>query len=518
MPHENQTVTKERSQRIPLDYFRRKLPLERWKQGLTLLAVAAAAGYVAWSMSTGRAVRQSSPGALATAHAMWNDRCDVCHQPFVPTSADAWTDNPHAADRFCRNCHLTTTLADHSANQIEADVQSCAACHRDHRGANADLTTVADAACTRCHVQIRDHMKQPTEMSIANVTSFVTAHPEFHSANRSPADIKFSHSRHLLAGLLPVAPMKLEDLDPADRDRYRQPGQSDDQPITLVCASCHRLDRNSDTAAKDSISRGQSGDYMLPISYDRDCKACHVLSYIGRHVPTAVTSSKTEAVPHGWTGERLRRYVEQVLDAKFINESDRSLQSTPLSDALKQSIEKWRLPNRRPQANQPQGTVGQYLDVELKASVKNLRLECSECHQMIGDAESLDIEPVIMHPAWLAHAKFSHVAHRKVECRSCHTGAFPKDGGEAVQTVALDTGEPFLPGRDVCLECHSPSRDSQTNTAGGAPFDCVLCHRYHDVDNPWHGRGNTARAAGQRVTIPEFIRGQSSPGKAPPAK
>src|SRR6476659_4200489 len=210
MPHENQTVTKERSQRIPLDYFRRKLPLERWKQGLTLLAVAAAAGYVAWSMSTGRAVRQSSPGALAAAHAMWNDRCDVCHQPFVPTSADAWTDNPHAADRFCRNCHTTTTLADHSANQLEADVQICAACHRDHRGANADLTTVADAACTRCHVQIRDHMKQPTEMSIANVTSFVTAHPDFHSANRSPADIKFSHSRHLLAGLLPVAPMKLE--------------------------------------------------------------------------------------------------------------------------------------------------------------------------------------------------------------------------------------------------------------------------------------------------------------------
>src|SRR5262249_33608117 len=155
-----------------------------------------------------------------------------------------------------------------------------------------------------------------------------------------------SHSRHLLAGLLPAAPMKLEDLDPTDRDRYRRPGQSNDQPIVLVCASCHRLDQSAGVAAKDSISANQSGDYMLPISYDRDCKACHVLSYIGRDVPISATGSKPDAVPHGWTGERLRRYVEQVLDAKFINESDRSLQSTPLSDALKQPLEKWRRPDR----------------------------------------------------------------------------------------------------------------------------------------------------------------------------
>jgi hypothetical protein len=517
MPHENQTATKERSQRIPLDYFRRKLPLERWKQGLTLLAVAAAAGYVAWSMSSGSAIRQTSPGRLAAAHAMWNDHCEVCHQPFVPTSANAWSDDPHAADQLCRNCHLTSALADHSANQVAADVQSCAACHRDHRGASADLTSIADAACTRCHVQIKDHMKQPAEMPIANVTSFATDHPEFHSAKRSSSDITFSHCRHLLPGLLPVAPMRLEDLDAADRDRYRQSGQSDDQPITLVCASCHRLDRSSDTAAKDSISANQSGDYMHPISYDRDCKACHQLTYIGREDPTRTTGSKPETVPHGWTGERLRRYVEQVLDARFINESDRSLQSTPLSDAMKQPLEKWRLPNRRPQANQPQSTVGEYLDAELKVAVKNLRLECSECHQMKSDAENLDIEPVTMHPTWLAHAQFSHVAHRKVECRSCHAGALPKDGS-AAQTVALDTGEPFLPDRKTCLECHSPLRDSQAGAAGGAPFDCILCHRYHDVDNPWHGRGNAARAAGQRVTIPEFIRGQSSLGKPLPAK
>jgi hypothetical protein len=258
---------------------------------------------------------------------------------------------------------------------------------------------------------------------------------------------------------------------------------------------------------------------MLPISYDRDCKACHPLSYVGSQPPSQGASYLVvqlgQRVPHGLKGEDLRRFVEQVLDAKFINESDHSLQSTPLTDVLQQPLEKWRLPNRLPQTNRPQGTVGEYLEAELKAAVKNLRVQCSECHRMKDDASSLDIEPVTMHPIWLSHSQFSHVAHRKVDCVACHAGAFLED--QQTHTVALDAGEPFIPDRQVCLECHSPPRDSQTGPAGGAPFDCVLCHRYHDVDNPWHGRGNAVRGA-DRVTIPEFIRGPSSTGSQSPAK
>jgi hypothetical protein len=225
-----------------------------------------------------------------------------------------------------------------------------------------------------------------------------------------------------------------------------------------------------------------------------------------------------QIVPHGWTGEKLRRYVEQVLDAKFINESDKSLQSIPVSDALKQPLEKWRLPNRQPQSSQPRGTVGEYLDAELDAAVKNLRLQCSECHQMKEAPDSLDIQPVTMHPAWLAHARFSHVAHRKVECHSCHEAAFPTGVDESLQTLGLDRGDPFLPARTVCLECHSPASADDAKAHGGAPADCVLCHRYHDVDSPWHGLGSSSRAAGQRVTIPEFIRGASPVDSQPPAK
>jgi hypothetical protein len=512
MAHENQTAAKERSVRIPLDYFRRKTALERWKLGLALLAMVAAGGYAIWSGSDAAARRQASPGRLAAAHAMWDNRCEVCHQDFVPTSAGAWTENPRAADTLCRNCHAMASLADHTANQIESDVQSCAACHRDHHGASADLTAVADEACTRCHAEIDDHMnmKRPPEQPIANVKSFDTNHPDFHPAKRSSSDIKFSHARHLIPGLLPTAPVKLDDLDPADRERYRQGKSDGQQAIQLVCASCHRLDRASDMVASDSVSVRQSGDYMLPISYDHDCKACHPLSDVGRQPPPQETSylavKPAERVPHGLKGADLRRYVEQVLDAKFINESDRSLQSLPLADVLKQPLEKWRLPSRLPQVNRPQGTVGEYLAGELETAVKNLRIQCTECHRMKDGTDSLDIEPVTTHPVWLAHARFSHIAHRNLnlECTDCHAIAPLKDA-----TVDLDTGDPYIPSRQVCLKCHGPLREGQNGRqTGGAPADCVLCHLYHDVDNPWHGRRNLAAA--DSVTIPEFIRGRPS--------
>src|SRR5262249_18253639 len=192
-------------------------------------------------------------------------------------------------------------------------------------------------------------------------------------------------------------------------------------------------------------------------------------------------------------------------------------QSTPWSDALKQPIAQWRRPDHLPQATRLASTVGEYLSDELSAAAKNLRNQCAQCHRMKDDAGSLDIDPMTMHPIWLAHAQFSHVAHRKVDCTQCHAVASPKDGSEQAPTVAMDTGDPYIPGLQVCLKCHSPPRETQTAATGGVRFDCILCHRYHDVDDPWHGRGNSARGA-DRVTIPEFIRGRPETGKASSGK
>ncbi|HEY2760818.1 MAG TPA: cytochrome c3 family protein [Pirellulales bacterium] len=541
MARQNQTAAKARSVRIPLDYLRRRLPLNRWKIWLSTVAALIAAGYVAWGALGPNAGRHYSPGRLAAAHAMWENRCNVCHQEFVPVRADAWTENRHGADLLCQNCHRG---AEHSPNQIAAEVGSCASCHHDHRGFNADLSRIADSTCTACHADIAAHLdKNAPGKSIvpglANVTNFVTDHPEFRSPKLDPAHIKFSHWRHMQPGLMDAAPMLLSDLSPADRDYYRQPGQTDASKVMLTCASCHQLDRsgpvtNSDGSMQTTMTSANlpvraSGDYMLPITYEQNCKACHQLNYIGKKIPTAnnvdssepsnvgakstgdvprVSIASGDLVPHGWSDERLRRYVEQMIDMEFINESDRSLQSTPLTDMLKQPLDKWRLPNRPPPKSGSHQTVGDYLQGELLAAVKNLRLQCAECHGLSDELNNLSVAPASSHPAWLEHASFSHVAHRAVSCQACHVGAFSETFSAQPRPMTILDDQVFIPDRKVCLQCHSPPQGEGAAATGGARFDCVECHRYHNGDSPWHGRGDAARAALQRITIPEFIQGQ----------
>src|SRR3954469_20928313 len=227
MARDNQTNVKQRAARIPLDYFRRKSVLERGKQWLAVLAVMAGIGYVAWSAFGGpETVKYYSPGKLSAAHAMWENRCEACHQSFVPLSAGAWTGTERATDLRCQNCHQG---AEHSHKQITAEVADCAACHHEHKGKAADIVRTADSNCTVCHANIAAHIKpdaKPLEPALANVTSFLTNHPDFRSAKRSESAIKFSHSRHLQPGLsFGRGAMSLKDLNPADRKRYTKSGQ-----------------------------------------------------------------------------------------------------------------------------------------------------------------------------------------------------------------------------------------------------------------------------------------------------
>src|SRR3954471_3510607 len=157
MPRDNQSTVKQRAARIPLDYFRRKSLLERGKLWLAALAGAAAIGYVAWgAIGGGDVARQYSPGPLSVAHAMWDTRCDACHQNFVPLSSTAWTANAHASDQLCQSCHRG---AQHSPNQIAAVTASCASCHQEHQGRDAELSRVADSTCTACHANIAAHLQ-----------------------------------------------------------------------------------------------------------------------------------------------------------------------------------------------------------------------------------------------------------------------------------------------------------------------------------------------------------------------
>jgi hypothetical protein len=133
---------------------------------------------------------------------------------------------------------------------------------------------------------------------------------------------------------------------------------------------------------------------------------------------------------------------------------------------------------------------------------------------MSPQPNSLQVQPVSTRPVWFAYAKFDHMAHRAVSCQACHSGAYPGDlPTEPTAMETLDGENVPIPGRQLCLQCHSPPQGSGTDVTGGARFDCVECHRYHHGDSPWHGSGDSAAGVSREVTVKEFIDGPSKPDK-----
>jgi Cytochrome c7 and related cytochrome c len=131
------------------------------------------------------------------------------------------------------------------------------------------------------------------------------------------------------------------------------------------------------------------------------------------------------------------------------------------------------------------------------------RQTCGECHfyeSKPGQVVPTRIMPTSVPEVWFQHARFDHAAHRAVSCRDCHPQAYSDAAPSAKATV-------MLPGRDVCLACHAPSIASKDGVRGGARFDCVECHRFHNGDQPLQGIGAEARGIpdAERRSIQEFL-------------
>jgi cytochrome c7-like protein len=306
--------------------------------------------------------------------------------------------------------------------------------------------------------------------------------------------------------------MTLKDLNPADRKRYAKSGQSEDDLVTLDCASCHRLEAGSHDVTSSAGVR-LAGDYMLPVQFDTQCTACHHLTIDGATKPVSSASTGT-TVPHGIQGDDLSKALTQIIAAKLLESAGEDLRKIPLSAAAKEPLEKWRLPNRQPSTDAQASTIGEYLQQETKAATERLKLQCAECHQMKSTGETLEVQPVDMHPAWFTHAKFDHAAHRAVSCEACHGGAFPAELPKEPTTLKALDSEVFIPGKQLCLNCHSPATGEGSTAKGGARFDCVECHRYHNGDDPWHGKGSEARGAKSRLPIEDFINGETWKSKS----
>ncbi|MFK8113537.1 MAG: hypothetical protein AB8B91_15130 [Rubripirellula sp.] len=223
-------------------------------------------------MSRGEmAAKVFKPGDLTTPHAqilggtMVSDRCASCH-PQASVSPVAWFtsgSNGHVdvsqSDR-CLDCHhtvmdrSTARLAHNLPQSVRANLVlasskgiqerswhdrlpgpsvdqenvECNACHREHRGADADLLAISDAQCQTCHAD--------------RFGSFASSHPDW---QRWPygrgRQIAFNHSTHA--------------------NKHFPGTKRGNETAQFQCIDCHR--------------RREDNELTRSTTFERACQSCH---------------------------------------------------------------------------------------------------------------------------------------------------------------------------------------------------------------------------------------------------
>lgn len=529
----NPTNAKPRSSRIPMDYFRHADGWTRWKARLTLLVMCAGIGVVALAMaSPGTQRTLASRGPLAAVHTAWNTECASCHREDYSFSAEVKINaagNPCAGgvmDQRCNTCHnggfpldpvvegQSWAGAFHHPNSAPGSTASCSGCHHDHNGTTANLVRMQDAACTNCHGGLDAHAINAQAIKVEpRVTTFVGhgsgAHPEFRAQKETwvdPGSIKFNHSLHLASGM--GQNYTLKQLSAAGQQHYKNYAEGEKGLLQLDCAACHHLESTSGPAR-------QTGGLFLPISFERDCKACHSLGFIKEK-----TGEVVEA-PHKVQPSELKAFVEASFAREFLAEQGirpvnepmtaPPLPGKPFSNSLS--------PPDRKAFDKAYGT-------QVRGALTRLmsKAVCAECHhlegnrqadnapsgfgnktleQMLGariqtgffkDGDSKDSalwlgdqnSPIPL--VWQPKARFNHAAHRAWDCATCHAHA-------KTSTKSADIN---LPRLENCQACHAPSSNEVSTVTppikGGARHDCLECHVYHQASAGLSGLGSPAWA------------------------
>ncbi len=529
-------TSKLRKSRINLTYYRTPDALWRRRRRLIAAALVLSVGWFVaaplWGRGRGDGVRLFRPSSLASkgpvarVHSTWDANCEACHLPFAPVVGSRWSptlaSDTAASNAKCQTCHAGPahfTGQDAKDKAAGKNLLACAECHRDHRGSDASLISMDETSCTSCHRDLSKYAGlKTTAKSVTRFSANENEHPAFTPPAGVPGPdsgmVKFNHARHLTAGIRldPKSdPFTFADLDERDRTRYGWKPGRDREAVQLRCETCHRLDRatpSTGTTLAVTAPRN-SGDSILPVSYENDCRACHPITF------DAKASNRT--LPHGLKIPQIIEQLTEFYEAQAVKDDPA---------ILRRPVPPRPIPGRL--QTQASTQMDMIVSDRTLAALKRLfssaidetkrreqgiplgRGGCVECHEVplgtkslvdLRSAESLAIKPTVVRAIWFEGAKFDHAAHRALDCASCHAGA----------ETSKDQSKLLLPGPADCVSCHAPvTTDAQGHTRGGAGTSCVECHRYHEADQPSHGIGSASRKGTAQMTVEQFL--EARPG------
>jgi hypothetical protein len=382
-----------------------------------------------------------SSGPLSASHNFFGRNCSACHA-VSKTSFGRSSFAEHTSDQACLGCHNSPN---HQAAQTFTP--ACADCHVEHKG-NISPLQVGDKLCVQCHGDL--HVKSERPRFEVVVKDFVTDHPEFRAVRvgYDPGTVALNHAAHMKAGV-------------------RGPNGN----VQMTCQDCHRTvadaskpwnyslesvtSRNSEVTNNRSTQSAKSIDtlppsigraHMAPVSYEKQCAACHQLQFDPR-IPDLVPHGKPE-IMFDFVAAKYRQYLathpevwrQNPVNVRFIPGASQA--------SRVRSPEDW-------------------IDQQTAQAIRVLwRKNCKLCHTIDSVAGKPQVRTPNITARWLPNNTFSHYSHQGIACESCHTGALESQR----------TSDVLIPGIAICRKCHK-GNSSQVGSAGAR---CSLCHQYHD--------------------------------------